>query len=320
MTSREKGWVAALSVLAVLALIELFYIPGHNPWLEALNNAGHLPVFGLLAIAILHLVKLARPSLRARPALAYGIALALSAALGALSEGVQHFTPRDADITDLLRDVVGAASFLALYAAIRDRDLREARAQRPRLKPALLAVTGLLWLAGGWPLLVWTAAYVQRQLQLPVLCDFDSRLSTRFLEANGTQLEFGATSDITGVEARGTRMVFEASEWPVVEIIDVYPDWTEHDSLVLDLTVESDQPLVVALSAFDRDHNQTMEDRFTRGFTLDPGRQRLAVSLGHVIVGPRSRTMDVEHMEVVRIFSDSSAKGRSVLLERLYLK
>ena len=73
-------------------------------------------------------------------------------------------------------------------------------------------------------------------------------------------------------------------------------------------------------AAFDRDYNQTREDRFTRGFTLDPGRQRLAVSMGHVIVGPQSRTMDVQHMKGVRIFSDSSAKGKSVLLERLYLK
>ena len=320
MTSREKGWVAALVVLAVLALIELFYIPGRNPWLMALNNAGHLAVFGLLAIAILHLVKLARPALRSRPIQAYGIALLISIALGAASELVQYFSPRDASLADLLRDVLGAASFLALYAAVRDRDLREARKTQPSLKPALLAITGLLWLAGGWTLLMWTAAYAKRQLQLPVLCDFDSRLSTRFLETNGTRLEFGATSDETGMEAHGTRLVFESPDWPGVALQDVYRNWTGHDSLILELTVEGDLPLVVALTAFDREYDETPEGRFRTGSRLDPGRQRIGVFLGDVLRGPRARPMDLEHMEGFRIFSDSSSVGRSVLLERLYLK
>lgn len=328
MTARESAWLYSLVILSVLALVELFYLGGHNPWLEAFNNAGHLLVFGLLAVALLHLLKLWRPSLRARPVQAYLITFLLAVALGAASEAVQYFTARDADLGDLVRDAVGAASFLALYAALRDSDLRAARDGNSRLKPALLVVTLLLWLAGGWTLLVWTTAYAKRFLQLPALCDFNSRLSMRFVEPNGVVLDYGATSDETGDVVRGTRMRFQERDWPDyeervwpgVELLDVYPNWTGHDSLVLELTVEGDRALLVALSAFDREHNNELADRFTRGYNLDPGRQRLAVSLGWIITGPVNRTLDMEHMKGMYIFSDSTAAGRSILLERLYLK
>lgn len=320
MTSREKGWLTALAVLAILALIELFYIPGHNPWLEALNNAGHLPVFGLLAIGLLHLVKLARPELRSQPVWTYGITLGLAAALGAVSELIQYFSPRDASWGDLGRDLLGAASFLALYAAVRDRDLKAQRVARPALKSRLLLVTGLLWLAGGWSLCMWSAAYIQRWVRYPVLCDFDSYLSTRFVAINGVTLEHGAETEAAGSTSRGTRMKYETTDWPGIEIVDVYPNWTGHDSLILDLTLDGDQPLIVALSAYDRDHDQTREDRFSMGRNMDPGRQRMAIALGRIAKGSGRRPMNMEHMEAVRIFGDSTVVGQSVMLERLYLK
>lgn len=320
MTSRERGWLAALAVLAVLALIEVFYVPGHTRWLEALNNAGHIPVFGLLAIALLHLVKRSGATLRSRPVLAYSVTLILAAILGAASELVQYFTPRDADLGDLVRDMVGAASFLALYAAWRDHDLKPLHSRMPRLRSMLLGTTAVLWLAGGASLLVWSAAYVQRWWHSPVICQFDSYLSTRFVSAHGVRLEHDATSDASGAEVRGLRVRFESRDWPGVEIADVPANWVGYDSLVLELTVEGDRPLAVAFAAFDRLHNETRADRFSAGRILDPGSQRLATPFDRIFVAPRGRTMDMEHMKGVRVFSDSTSAGRSVLLERLYLK
>jgi VanZ family protein len=320
MTTRERGWIAALVILAVLALVEWYYIPGHNRLLLELNNAGHLPVFGLLAIAVLHLIKALAPQLRQQPIRAYAWALALAALLGAASESVQYFTARDADLIDLLWDVLGAASFLALYAAVRDPDLLTIRTANLRLRGRLLALTGLLWLVGGWSLLIWSAAFAQRQLQFPVLCDFDSHLSTKFLSRNGVSLERGVTSDAPGFEIRGTRMHFKATDWPGVEVFDVYPDWHDRDSLVLELTVEGDDALRLGLAVYDQDHNHLLEDRFSRGFVVDPGRQHLAVSLGTVLLGPKHRHLDMSRLSGVMIFGDSTVAGKSVLLERLLLK
>lgn len=319
MTSREKTWISVLAVIGILALVELFYIPGHNPWLEALNNAGHLPVFGLLAIAILHLVKIARPQRRAQPLRAYVMAALLAAGLGVLSEAIQYFTPRDADLEDLVRDVLGAVSFLALYAAVRDQDLKTQRANRPGLKRNLLFTTALLWLAGGWTLCMWSAAYVKQWVQFPVICDFDSYLSNRFVTSNGVTLRRDEVEGVGG-KVRGTRMTFGEGEWPGLEIVDVHSSWEGRDSLVLEVVVDGDQPVVLGLSAYDREHNHEYEDRFSFGLKLDPGMQRLAVSLGRIIAAPRGREMEIEHMKGVTIFSDSTSAGQSVLLERLYLK
>jgi hypothetical protein len=181
-------------------------------------------------------------------------------------------------------------------------------------------VTGLLWLAGGWSLLMWSAAYGYRWVRFPVICDFDSYLSTRFLEANGVELDGGAASDAAGFETRGTRMRFVARDWPGVEVFEVSPDWTDHDSLVLELTLEEDSSLLLGLSVHDRTHNQQLDDRFTQGFRVDPGRQRLAVALGHVIQGPKHRQINIAEIRGVRIFSDSTSVGRAVLLEQLFLK
>ena len=84
--------------------------------------------------------------------------------------------------------------------------------------------------------------------------------------------------------------------------------------------MEGDQPLLLALSVTDSDHDQTLEDRFTMGIQLDPGQQQVGAFLGAVYRAPKDRRMDMMHMKGVRIFSDSSSVGRSVLLERLELK
>jgi hypothetical protein len=216
--------------------------------------------------------------------------------------------------------VLGAASFLALYAAVRDPDLLTIRTANLRLRGRLLALTGLLWLVGGWSLLIWSAAFAQRQLQFPVLCDFDSYLSKNFISSNGDSMDRGVTRYAHGFEVRGTRMHFKATDWPGVEVFDVYPDWHDRDSLVLELTVEGDVALRLGLAVYDQDHNHLLEDRFSRGFVVDPGRQHLAVSLGTVLLGPKHRHLDMSRLSGVMIFGDSTVAGKSVLLERLLLK
>lgn len=320
MTVREKGWLTALVILAIMALVELFYIPGTNQLLLELNNAGHLPVFGILAVAMLHLVKLVRPALRQNPQRAYLMAFVFAVALGALSEGIQYYGPRDADPIDLARDVIGAASFLALYAALRDPDLFESRRSSGAFRNKLLLFTAVLWLLGGWSLLTWSAAFANRSRILPVLCDFSSSLSTRFLDPNEATLERGVVSLATGLESRGTRLHFEGAERPGVDLFDVYPDWTGHDSLVLEVTVEEDFGLMLGLAVYDRKNNEKPDDKFSTVFAVDPGRHRIAVSLGQIITGPRNRRLDLTLVDGVEIFTDSSGVGKSVLLERLLLK
>lgn len=320
MTAREKSWLAGLAILSVLALVELFYIPGHSQLLQETNNVGHIPVFGILAVAMLHLVKLAAPSPWKQLPRAYGVAFVLAAVLGAGSELVQYFTPRDASFDDLVRDLVGAASFLALYAALRDPDLRQVRKTSNSLRNKLLLVTASLWLLGGWSFLLSATAWANRNISFPVICDFDSWLSTRSLDPIRASLELGVESDASGIPASGTRVHFEGKDWPGVRVTDVYPDWSHYDSLVLEVAVEGNQPLFLGLAVADQEHNQEYDDRFSTGFEVDPGQHRLAVSLAMVHRGPVHRTLDMSRLDDVRIFTDSSGAGQTVLLERLLLK
>jgi len=322
MTTRERIWLFGLAVLALLAFVEFAYVPGHNRLMGEINNAGHIPVFGLLAIALLHLLKLIRPAARQKLFQVYLKAFILTVILGAATEGYQYFGPRDADFADLIRDAIGAVSFLALYAAVRDRDLKEWRSRFPSRRLSLLGLTAVLWVLGGWGVTTWSVAFAHRNNSFPVVSDFSSTWSTKFLQPLDAHLDTDGRTPVApnGHYTAGTRLHFDSGSWPGLLLVDAYPDWREYDSLVLVSYLEEDRSLFLGFSIADRQHNQELEDRYTTAFGVAPGLNRNAISLNDVRFGPTERELDLEQVYAIRIFSTSEGIGRNVLLLKMWLK
>ena len=162
-----------LLLIAVLTWVEL---PWDTRLAEALENAGHVPLFGILALVFLwtlpHRLAARFPGRRAR----YALVLVLTAALAVLTEGIQALFARDPSLADILRDMAGAAAFLGLHSV---RAVpRAGWGRRIRFGAAL----GLLGV--GLSARAWSGPPAMRRgtLRFPVLLDSGSSLSRLFLD------------------------------------------------------------------------------------------------------------------------------------------
>ena len=115
MKSRTPFITAILIIFAAIYLLFDFHLPESTKFWRELQNLGHVPLFGMLSIALIILLeKIAERISRSRIFL-YLAAFITTVFLGAATELIQYFTPRDADVSDWIFDIIGAALFLGFY-------------------------------------------------------------------------------------------------------------------------------------------------------------------------------------------------------------
>jgi VanZ family protein len=170
----------ALSLIAsvLLAFVLLGRIPSEAQWAADLANFAHGPVFATLTLIVVAMLR--RHSTRGVSAgLEYALALALVLLLGLSIEAVQSMIGRDAEVSDLLRDALGALVALG-FLATTDPKMRAALPRRRwRIFAMLIGITGTTLLLA--PLVIAMMAYLERQRIFPVLADFDRPFSTYFV-------------------------------------------------------------------------------------------------------------------------------------------
>src|SRR5688572_13467347 len=106
-TAARKGttiW-SLVAAAALLALVQFAILPAQPKILSVLNNFAHGPVFGALAIVLLGWL---RPRFIPSPWSAYAGAFVLAVAAGGALEVLQIFTRRDASLTDVITNALGA--------------------------------------------------------------------------------------------------------------------------------------------------------------------------------------------------------------------
>ena len=306
---REQVIVLVSGVAALLLALHFFHPPAGGLWTQVFFDSLHVPVFGLISVFIFLIANTALTWQRA-----VVLALAVTLLLGALSEVVQIFTPRDASLRDLVADGVGAASFLAIFLA-----LRPVKGLSVAKRTAFFGVAILLL---GWvlaPLAVVSAAYTERFMQFPTIVGFDSRLGRVLTRTQNIDYRIVEQHQNEPAHALVT---LQAKPWPGVAFHDVQPDWEDFATLVIDLAIDGDAALPINIRVHDQAHKKLNEftDRYNRSFNLQPGSHTVRIPLVDLANAPRNRSMDLTRISEVIIFSDASNAGRSFRLYEIRLE
>jgi hypothetical protein len=304
--TRTIFWLAVAA--AALALQISVGTPQKSRLWSAAFDAGHAPLFGLVAIAVL---QLARRAGRLRP---YVLALAVTLAAGAATELIQLLGPREASLRDFAWDALGAGIFLLVAFAIRERN------SRGRVLALVVAV--LLAIVALAPLAATAWDYVQRNAAFPHLCGFDAAWERRFVVTQDAELTITAPPGgwVRDGSGKAGRLTFLPAPYPGLAIDEPHPDWTGYDSLVVDLYSELPQPKNIALRIHDARHDQSYYDRFTRRLVVPPGPSRFAVSLDEVARAPRGRRMDLARIRCILIFAVDPPDSFSLYLDAIRLE
>lgn len=304
VTTMSNAQRIILDVAIVLGLVAVALFAPHPRNLAiwtAIYDAGHAPLFGCIALVVLRIV-----SHRTRGLAAYGVAFAVSVAIGALLEAVQFVGPRDADPLDFLRDVVGAASFLMLARAFE----RARRAPGPATRgPTLLAVGAvLLWMAVALPVVRVAVAMLQRDAAFPLLHDFESSWGRRFASLNDAELQLTTPPESWPREASAlreasvARIDFKPSTYSGLTLGEPASDWSGYEYLAFETYSELDSTLTLIVRIDDLHAEQNYHDRFNRGIPIHPGLSRVRIPLADVQAGPRDRALDLSQVRLVVLF------------------
>ncbi|RME20257.1 MAG: hypothetical protein D6800_13325, partial [Candidatus Zixiibacteriota bacterium] len=179
MTSRRARLTGTgglvLLILAAVAVLEWLPVPEDTILWRELFNAGHAPLFAAIFIIFALLFMLWRSRHGRSLAIEYAVAWVVTVGIGAVTELLQIFGPRDADVGDFIRDVIGATAGLLLVHAV----ILHKR-HRPRWKiPLALFMTGLvLILLAVMPAVLCVRAYIERALAFPQLAGCNSHWET----------------------------------------------------------------------------------------------------------------------------------------------
>jgi hypothetical protein len=294
-----------LIAVAVLVGVQEYVAPSRSSLLaQALFDAGHAPLFGLVALAVLGLSR----ALVSRPLehhdRHYLLAFLACAAAGVATEVVQIGGPRSAEIGDVVRDICGGGAFLMLSASVDPVLRRVSPAAFRRRRPWLWSVSAGLLALVALPVVPLAVARLHRDAVFPLLCGFDSRWERGLVEAEGAELERVPlppawrhdAGDLAG------RVTFRPVTYPKLRLLDPYPDWSGFERLAMTIYSELSGEVELSLTVADP-HNQRFRDRFTRRLRIEPGVNAISIPLEEVRSAPAGRTMDMRHIRGVMLYA-----------------
>jgi hypothetical protein len=248
-------------VLVGLLLSAVFFLslPGATLWQRVVQDAGHGPVFAGIAVVRL-LMRDPVASAAIRSASQYRSAFLLAAALGMLTELLQHSMPgRSVSAMDAMHDAAGAALGLALVWFVerwlaRRRDLASDVAAHTSVVVAiaLFAFTLLAW----QPLQA-ARAYADRDKAFPALVPMGPLADGLFARPHDARVTYVQLPQPyrRADDADSVRLEFKPGATPGLQVLEPYPDWRNHDVLVLDVTNPSPQPAQFMLRILDATHD-----------------------------------------------------------------
>jgi hypothetical protein len=314
------GWM--LLIAALLLILAFGSVSERSMFSDAVFDAGHTPLFGLVALATLGILRARAPE--APTAAMRWQAFFLTVVLGAVTEVLQVFqSNREASLSDFLRDAAGAAAFLLLSGLCGRQSATGRLPLLGRGRALALPVGALLLVACAAQLGMTTAAYVARDRAIPTLVALDGswwerrfvRLenSTLTPHAKARQIPAGVVEPLAG-------LALEPALYPGVTVEEPFPDWRGYRRLVFTVVSDLGTPLRLTIRVHDAAHDQRYEDRFNLTLSVAHGVNRFAIPLEDIKRAPDRREMDMRRIRGIVLFAYQLKEPTRVYISALRLE
>jgi len=296
--------ILGLAALVALGCIFVFLrMPSNTPFWREFENFGHAPLFGCVSLAILYLIRSLAGRWIRHPIVLYLMAFIVATGLGGMSELWQHFNGRDADVADLVNDIIGSISFLVFWwtldrAAAADLALNRTRVWSVRVLAVLLLIVPAA------PVLGWAAVVLHRNSILPRLGAFDSPLERKLFETRDARLDIVTPPKAWSPTPEGKvgRVTFYPSTYPSLLFTYVYPRWDGYRSLALDVFSDEDSTVDMAFRIYDAGSTGCYPDRYNNIFKITPGLNQIDLPLDTIKLTTSGREMNLGHTAGIIVF------------------
>ena len=312
----------AVAAAGIFLILDKVQIPSDTHLWRAISNAGHMPLFGTLALIMLGLSGNLFGSRIRHWYVHYLLALAATLVMGAASEYMQISSSRDADIWDFFRDFGGAVAFLGLFALSTPRMAAVRERWNRASKTAILLGTLSILAAGVTPLALWTVAYTYRDIAFPQICGFGSFWESKFYKTKQADLIVTAPPRAWGKpgDDRVGKVTFQPVEYSEFILTEPPPDWSKSEYFVFEIYSELYTDVFLGLRIEDSQHNNQYDDRFNHRITISPGINQIIIPLEIVEQAPRLRLMDMSAIRRVSLFAHEPPDSFTVFMDSFELR
>jgi hypothetical protein len=323
-TPKASKLIAAVlpaAVVAVLSvLVILWELPIKTQYWREFFNAGHAPLFGVVAVTILRALSLSTASSSTIFRQRYILSGITSVLLGGATELIQGFIGRDAELGDLIRDAVGTVSFLIIAASL-DRSTR-IRTAGTTVKLAVRGGAVLLFLTAYISLASWGLAYFHRTNAFPTLASFETATGGRFISVEHATFE--RTQPPEAWRRQPNKMVghvtFHPAEYSTMTLDEPYSDWKGYSTLVLSLFSPRVDIFNSTVRVEDQQHNGDYSDRFNATYEIRPGPNRIQIPLDRIASAPATRRMDMSAIASLALFVANLKDTLSLYVDSISLR
>jgi len=291
----------AVLFTAILSAVFLVLLFVGGPWSfsvrwgQAVWNLGHIPCFALWTWLLLSL----RPGLAARPFWRQSIeVLGLAFLAGVIIELLQLATGRSMKANDVALDLLGSLLVLAFFSPTR-------RTAPRRLLRSVQTIAVALLVLALVPLALDIADEIRAHRQFPLLSGFETRYEIDRWKGDTLYYLDRSVAPDGGCSLE---VLLTTEEYSGVSLRHFPGDWRSYRILRFSVRNGRDGPLRLCCRIHDEEHFRrggTYEDRFTTGFILDPGWNEIVIPLDDVARAPSGRTMAMDRIEALMIFSVS---------------
>ena len=306
---RRVYWPAAAMFAFLGVLLFTDFGIGKSLFIEELLNFGHLPLFGVVALAILWMIRSGEfPGTNVK---AYVKAGVLTMGIGFITEILQFFTPgRFFQISDLVYDFLGILTFLILVNPFPGRTGQIRNTVRG-IAIGLIALAAVPIGPAGMD--TWAM-----KREFPLISSFESPLEMmRWKEGESVIMRVNSHSS-DGDYALKVKLM--PGTYPGISLSYLVGDWEGYETLAFDVFLEGDTVLTMTVRVNDLEHNEEYTDRFNRGFSLIPGQNQVTIDLNEVKNAPKGREMDMMKIVNICIFAYKLEVERTVYFDYFRLE
>ena len=315
------GWIFVLVGLLTFLFIP---VPTHTALWRAINNFAHLPLFGIVGLVLLHLLRMMVAATLWSPIRQYLVAMLGVLGLALLTEALQSLSAtRHPEWSDVLHDLGGALCGLGVFLTY-DPWLTGSLA-RWRQFPRNAIVRGWVFVVVGIalvPTMGWAYAYWDRAQRFPSILQFSSSWELKFVKASNSAIQVVEPPQgwRKSAEDQVGKVEFYPQKYPGIRIEEPYPDWRGLTSFQLDVFSELQNPQSVVIRIDDAHHNNDYTDRFNQAFTIVPGLNHIEIPLERIRQAPLVREMDLSALKSIIIFAVNPPKAFSLYVDNFRLE
>lgn len=307
--SLNKLYLGAFVITACIAFLFLVNLDASfSRTINEIFNFGHLPLFGVIALGFAMIFTRNKPLDQGRP---YVSAWLFTSVLGILTEVIQIIIPgRYFEVSDILHDVVGAGCFLILAYSFPGRTIKFRRITHAAALTIVMAATIPIFLAAD--------DEISMHKEFPLIGSFESQLEMKRWHVQDGEMMRSSLHATHGDYSLKAQLL--PGEYPGVSLGHMVRHWKAYDRLVFDVFLDGDDPLKITVRIQDKEHNDEYDDRYNKNFELSPGSNVIAIDLKEVMSAPKDRTMDMNNIENICIFSHNLAQQRILYFDNFRLE